>query len=376
MRTKELKTSLSLILLFIILTTSVSAAPGVSASSAVLYDPVMDRTLFDKNPDRKMLIASTTKIMTAVVVIENANLDELVLIGKEPTLVEGSSMYLRQGEKISVRSLLEGLLLVSGNDAATALAIHVCGTTADFARLMNKTAKRLGLANTSFANPHGLDHENHYSTARDMSRLASYAMSIPEFEAIVSSKDIKTSGRSLHNHNKLLWQVDGADGVKTGYTKAAGRCLVSSASRNGQRLIAVTLDAPNDWADHSGLFEYGFGKYPSRKVTPEGAFTTVNVKGGIADEAPVCAGDDVVLSLTDEEYSRLKSEVMLPGSITAPAGVGDVIGVITFTLDGKVVATSGLRLMENVMQPSEDKSAKTDISPSGGNRSQESGDRQ
>jgi D-alanyl-D-alanine carboxypeptidase len=179
-------------------------------------------------------------------------------IPKEAVGIEGSSMYLREGEVLTLQELLYGLMLHSGNDAATALAIYCGGTVEGFSQLMNDKAHRLGLTGTHFENPHGLDSPNHYSTARDLAVLAAYAMKNPIFARTVSTKNVRVGERSLQNHNKLLWRVEGADGVKTGYTKAAGRILVSSATRDGRRLICVTINDGNDWADHAVLLEDGF----------------------------------------------------------------------------------------------------------------------
>ena len=222
---------------------------AVSAEKAILMDAATGRVLYEKHADEESLIASTTKIMTALVVCEQCNVLDRVRIPAEAVGVEGSSLYLREGEVLTVQELLYGLMLHSGNDAAAALAIYCGGTIEGFAELMNDKARALGLESTHFANPHGLDAPDHHSTARDLAVLASYAMENPIFAQTVSTKTVRAGERSLRNHNKLLWQVDGADGVKTGFTKAAGRILVSSATRDGRRLVAVTINAPDDWND-------------------------------------------------------------------------------------------------------------------------------
>ena len=229
----------------------------VSATAAILMDADTGEVLFEKNADRKMLIASTTKILTALVVLEHARLDEVVTI-QSSHMAEGSSMYLKPGEEISVEALLYGLLLCSGNDAAVALADH-CGKGVErFVGWMNEKARAIGMESSSFANPNGLDDEAHYSTARDMARLAAYAASDPTFVRLCSTQSVTAGGRTMTNHNRLLRSVEGCIGMKTGYTKAAGRTLVSCAVRDGRRLVTVTLQDGNDWADHAALYDYGF----------------------------------------------------------------------------------------------------------------------
>ena len=206
--------------------------------------------------DRQMLIASTTKIMTALVALERASPGDVITV-KQKHMTEGSSMYLRPGERVTVEELLYGLLLCSGNDAAEALA-DGCGGTASFVRRMNGLAGELGMEDTSFENPSGLDGQAHYSTARDMARLAAYAAGNHTFVRLCSTRSVTIGGRTMHNHNKLLSRLDGCVGLKTGYTKAAGRTLVSCAEQAGHRLVAVTLRDGDDWNDHEALYRWGF----------------------------------------------------------------------------------------------------------------------
>ena len=239
---------------------------AISAKSAVLMDCATGRLLYEKNSEQKSLIASTTKIMTAILVCERTNVLDRVKIPKEAVGIEGSSLYLREGEILTIQELLYGMMLHSGNDAAVALAIYCGGTVEGFAQMMNDKARSIGMTNSHFENPHGLDSENHYSTAHDLAILSRYAMQNPIFAEIVSTKTVKIGQRQLRNHNKLLWFLDGADGVKTGYTKAAGRILVSSACRDGRRLVAVTISAPNDWQDHISLLDNGFHQYTQQCI--------------------------------------------------------------------------------------------------------------
>ena len=245
----------ALCLIFCI-TPAVAEALEVSATAAVLMDADMGQVLYEKNGDRQMLIASTTKIMTALVVLEHAAPDDVITVTPDH-MAEGSSMYLKAGETVRVEELLYGLLLCSGNDAALALTECAGGLT-PFVALMNEKAAALGMARTSFANPNGLDADGHYSTARDMAVLAAAAVENPTFRRICSSRSVTIGQRTMENHNRLLRQMEGCIGLKTGYTQAAGRTLVSCTEREGCRLVAVTLQDGNDWADHAALYDYGF----------------------------------------------------------------------------------------------------------------------
>lgn len=231
-------------------------AVDVSATAAVLMDCGNGQILYEKNADKRMLIASTTKILTALVVLENCGMQQEVTV-LPGHMAEGSSMYLKPGEKMTVESLLYGLMLCSGNDAALVLA-EACGGQQRFVRLMNDLATEIGMDSSHFENPNGLDGKEHYSTARDMAKLAAYASAQPVFMRICSTSTAQTAGRSMKNHNRLLRELEGCIGMKTGYTKAAGRTLVSCVERNGRKLVAVTLQDGNDWADHAALYEYGF----------------------------------------------------------------------------------------------------------------------
>lgn len=236
--------------------TAVTEAVEVSAAAAVLMDADSGRLLYDKNGEKRMLIASTTKLMTALVALEQGGLQqEITVTGGH--MAEGSSMYLRPGEKLTLETLLYGLLLSSGNDAA--LAVTECmGGAVPFVARMNEKAAELGMENTHFANPNGLDDEAHYSTAEDMAKLAAAAMDDPVLRRVASTRTARIGGRTLTNHNKLLSRVEGCVGLKTGYTRAAGRTLVSCAEREGVRLVAVTLQDGDDWNDHASLYEQGF----------------------------------------------------------------------------------------------------------------------
>lgn len=298
---------------------------AVSAQKAILMDAQTGRVLYEKNADDRSLIASTTKIMTALVVCEHCNVLDRMKIPKEAVGIEGSSMYLKEGETLSIQELLYGLMLRSGNDAAAALAIYCGGTVEGFAAMMNDKARVLGLAQTHFENPHGLDSTHHYSTARDLAVLTAYAMKNPIFYQTVSTKSVTVGSRTMQNHNKLLWRVEGADGVKTGYTKAAGRILVSSATRDGRRLICVTINDGNDWVDHSTLLEKGFSEYSVKQLIRSGEHLGyATVFSGEEARVPLLAAEDFSFPVTQTEQAQII--LPAPGFVYAPAVKGKCAG--------------------------------------------------
>ena len=313
---KRLFAGMTAALLAVILVFSFPAQ-AISARSAVMMDCTTGRVLFERSADKKSLIASTTKIMTALVVCERCNVLDRMRIPKEAVGIEGSSMYLQEGEILTIQDLLYGLMLHSGNDAAVALAIYCAGTVEGFVQLMNDKARTLGMEKTNFENPNGLDSVNHYSTAEDLAILAAYAMENPIFEKIVSTKTVKAGTRYLKNHNKLLWQFEGADGVKTGYTKAAGRILVSSAKRNGRRLVAVTICDPNDWQDHISLLTSGFEQYAEHQIVRAGdVLGELEIAGGESGSVQLLATESLSYPLTDGEEPQIY--LPSPGFVYAP----------------------------------------------------------
>ena len=320
---------------------------ALSAEKAIVMDAATGRTIYEKDADSRSLIASTTKIMTALVVCEQCNVLDRMRIPKEAVGIEGSSMYLQEGEVLTIQDLLYGLMLHSGNDAAIALAIYCGGTVEGFVGLMNDKAHNLGLTNTHFENPNGLDAPHHYSTARDLAVLAAYAMENPVFYKTVSVKNVTCGNRYLRNHNKLLWQFNGADGVKTGFTKAAGRILVSSATRDNRRLIAVTIRDRNDWQDHSALLEDGFSRYSLRQVVEKGTILgSVSVVSGTADHVLVVADSDFFYALAKDE----RPEIVLPGPgfVYAPVVENESAGTAYVCLDSKVVGKIPIYYKETV----------------------------
>ena len=345
-------TRLALLLLLAGLFSCRVQAGDISARSAIVMDADSGRVLYEKNPDARSLIASTTKIMTALVVCEQCNVLDRVEIMPEAVGIEGSSMYLQPGEVLTVQELLYGLMLHSGNDAAVALAIYCGGTVEGFVARMNDRARSMGLENTHFENPNGLDGAHHYSTARDLATLTVEAMKNPVFAKTVSTKSVKVGQRYLTNHNKLLWRLDGAEGVKTGYTKAAGRILVSSASRDGKRIVAVTIQAPDDWNDHARLLEQGFSRYETVMLVRKGeVLASVPVLSGNRERAELMAGEDFVYPVREGE--RLSLEVPGPGFVFAPVAQGDSPGVVHILLDGVPVGKVPVYWAQTVEQSQE-----------------------
>lgn len=291
--------------------------------------PETGTVLYEKNADERLGIASTTKIMTALVVLEHCALDEPVEILPEYTAVEGSSMYLRAGETYTVEELLYGLMLVSGNDAAVALACHTAGSVAAFADRMNDKARALGMTNSAFQNPNGLDADGHYSTARDMAKLACAAMDNETFRTIVSTRSAVVNGQTLVNHNRLLGSYDGAVGVKTGYTKTTGRTLVSCAQRGTTQFVCVTLSDPDDWNDHTHLLDWAFENYEYRCVAGDTPVYAVPVLSATVELCAAVPERPAYLLVHPDDPVALKAE--LPRFAFAPVEQGTQAGTLTAT---------------------------------------------
>ena len=319
---------------------------AVSAKAAILMHADSGRVLYEKNADEHMLIASTTKIMTAIVVLEHCELDDLVEVDSRSAGIEGSSMYLKAGESYTVEDLLYGLLLVSGNDAASALALHVADSMEEFAELMNAKAAELGMTESSFKNAHGLDEEGHYSTARDMAKLAAYCMGNEDFARIAGTVSHTIGEQTLVNHNRLLREYDGCLGLKTGYTMAAGRTLVTCAERDGARYVCVTLNDPDDWDDHKALYDWAFANYSFAEVIPAGLSYEVPLISGAEMTAPAeTEGAAYALIQNGESYDM---ELELPAFAFAPISEGDRAGRAVACSDGQEIASVRIVYSEDV----------------------------
>lgn len=333
-------------LLAVLLPGKAYAMPENSASSIILIHEDTGQVLYEKNADERMLIASTTKIMTALVVLDKCSPDETVKILPEYTKVEGSSMYLKSGETYTVCDLLYGMLLVSGNDAATALACHCGGSIAGFAAMMNNKAREMGLCNSNFKNPHGLDEKGHYSSAADLAAITREAMKNKLFAKIVSTKTYTVGNQALLNHNKMLWNFSGCTGVKTGYTIAAGRSLVTCAERNGLKLICVTLSDPNDWADHAALYDWAFDRFAYKAVFPMGVLCELPVISGTGASVGIkVASDSRILVRKDAD---MDFTIELPEFVYAGIRAGDCAGRVFISADGEQVGEFPLVYSENV----------------------------
>lgn len=320
---------------------------------AVLIDAENERILFEYNKDEKLPMASTTKIMTALIALEEENPDEYFTVKKADITVEGSSMGLLPGDSVNLRTLAVGMLLASGNDAANAAAIRISGSVEKFVRLMNKRAKEMGLENTSFKTPSGLDGENHFSTAYDMAILAKNAMENPDFSKICGSESMRAEygnppySRVITNHNRLLKTFPEATGIKTGFTKKSGRCLVSSAEREGVSLICVTLCCADDWNYHTALYNEYFGKIKSVSLEKLVLKTEIKVCGG-EEKSVFAVPKSVSASLFESETEKIKVVLSCEPFVFAPVKKGDIIGKAIFYLDDKIIAETPLLAENNV----------------------------
>ena len=313
--------------------------PSVSAASAILTDAEHGLVLFEKDADRRLPMASTTKIMTALTALANAEADRVIRVPREAVGVEGSSVYLAEGEELTLCDLLYALLLQSANDAAAAIAIGIGGSITGFADLMNAEAEKLGLTDTHFRNPHGLDDGEHYTTARELATVTRAALAVPLIRKIAGTvkatipQGDDPDARLLVNHNRLLRSYSGAIGVKTGFTKKSGRCLVSAAERNGVTLIAVTLNAPDDWRDHTAMLDYGFTRYRTVALCTTGdSAYELPVTGGTVDSVTLRCAADLTVALPIG-HAPLHCTIEAPHFLFAPVLPDREVGCAVFTCD-------------------------------------------
>lgn len=331
--------------------------PKVTARSAVVMEAKTGLVLYTRDGDEKMYPASTTKMMTLITALEEGELSDSVRVSKNAAGMEGSTLWLEEGDRIPLGDLLYGMMMVSGNDGAAAIAEHVGGSTRSFARMMNEKAKKIGATHTNFVNPSGLPDEKHFTTARDLALIAAYGYQNPDFVKIVSTKEkffswVKDEKHFLRNENQMLWLYKGANGVKTGYTDTAGRCLVSGAERNGIQLVAVVLDSLYMWNDSIALLDYGFSK-----VRPK----TIVKAGEDAGSAPVQFGDKKKIRLktaTDITLPTSGAEIFyeknfdVPAVLSAPIKKGEAVGTVEILLDGKKIAETKILAAEGVERKS------------------------
>ena len=340
-------------LLIILFTATASASVGGKACAVM--EASTGRVLYGNNMEMRLPMASTTKLVTAIVAIENGNLGDIVTTSDNAFGTEGSSLYLQRGEKLTLEQMLYGLMLVSGNDAAVAIAEHVGGTVDGFVAMMNEFAERIGAEDTRFANPHGLPNDEHYTTAADLCLMACYAMQNETFRKIVGTKYInipyegRTYDRALKNKNKILWDVEGGNGIKTGYTKAAGRCLASAAERAEMQVVCITLNCPDMFEDSAVLLNNAFKEYSMQKVLK---------KGEICAETAVVSGRTEILQLYAEKDGFFPIKIdgndvvdiqySVPQSVAAPIEKGAPIGVAEITSESGGRCTVRLLAAENV----------------------------
>ncbi|MGN0108359.1 MAG: D-alanyl-D-alanine carboxypeptidase family protein [Hominilimicola sp.] len=326
----------------ILIMTGVSAfAMADSAACACVINGTTGEVVYSKNINQKHAMASTTKIMTAIIAIEKCNMDDIVTVSANAANQEGSAAYVTENMQLYMRDMLYGLMLNSGNDAAVAIAEHVSGSTEAFAELMNEKALELGLRNTHFVNPSGLDDIEHYTTAADLAKIARYAMANQEFREIVGTQTYQAhplnSPEILYfsNHNKMLGLYEGATGVKTGFTQSTGRCLVSAAKRDNMEFITVTLDDSNDWNDHMEMLDYAFSEHYPKKVIEEGMRVKVAEIDGKKYNM-IAAGD---FTMPFKENGRVSVEVIshIANDLYSPINEGEKVGYLEVCCNGVTV---------------------------------------
>ncbi len=329
------------------------ASLGISASAAVVMVAQTGEVIYAHNAHEKRSMASTTKIMTTLLLLENEDLSEEITVKSDELNVEGTSMGLLADDKVTFGGLAYGMLLQSGNDAANVTAKRISGSNEEFAKLMNKRAKEIGMKNTNFVTPSGLDDENHYSTAYDMALLASEAIKNADFRNISSQKQASVYygnppyRRTLSNHNKMLRYYEGCIGLKTGFTKKSGRCLVTAAERDGVILVAVTLKAPDDWNDHKVLLNYGFKKVKNHPIEIDSQELSVSVVGGNKNKVSVIPVNSAEVDISPN-MSAVKSQFYIEKFVYAPVKKGDMVGKIVYSVNSNEIAEVLLVANENV----------------------------
>lgn len=331
---------------------AVSEDISISARGAIMLECSTNTVLYAKNAHEKLPMASTTKVMTALVAIENGDLDELVTTADEAYGVEGSSIYLSKNEQLSLRDLLYGLMLRSGNDAAVAIAIHVGGSVDRFTALMNKKAAELGAYNTNFVNPNGLPDDNHYTTAYDLGLICSAALKNDTFRQIVSTQyhtaETGTVKRTMMNKNKLLWQYEGAIGIKTGYTQKAGKCLTFASERNGMTVVGVVLNCPDMFPDSIKLMDHCFNTYEMYTVISANTPVVRSQVDNTLQLATFVTANDVCIPVKKSEGIKLKTQISLKEKLSSPLSRGENTGKLLLYNEHSLVATVDLICADNI----------------------------
>jgi len=346
MNGKVSKVLLVSLILILLKTGSVLAVsrPNPTASAAILMDFTTGKVIFSKDSFKRRAPASTTKILTALVALERSETNRAITTSKNASKTDGSSIWLAPGEEHTLEELLYGVLLSSGNDASVAIAESLAGSEAKFTAWMNEKAQVIGAKDSFFKNCNGLPEPGHYSTAYDLALIARYALHKPAFAEMVKTKTktIEWPGREydrlMVNHNKLLWRYQYADGVKTGYTRQAGKCLVASATKNGQRLIAVVLNSKEIYDDSKQLFEYGFNNYQLLTVVePEQKVGSISVEEGVNNQVPVFPEHSVTIVIPREQVDQVRVNLEIPQSIPAPVERLQQVGELEVKIGAKLV---------------------------------------
>ena len=333
------------------------ALPQVTARSAAVIDALTGEVLYQRSMDERRYPASTTKIMALITALESerGGFDDAVTVSAAAADMEGSTMWLEHGERYRLEDLLYGMMLVSGNDAAVAVAEHIAGSVPAFAKRMTEKAHEIGAKDTNFVNSCGLHHPQHYTTARDLALMTAYGYKNPAFRKIVSTKERRVPlmkppfSRTLENENMLLWIYPGANGVKTGYTDDAGRCVVTAAARDGVQLISVVLDGDYMWNDSIAMLDYGFRHIKSRDFIRKGeTVATIDVVGGANGTVGLAAEKALQLPVPNDDESAYRREIKAPRSVEAPVRRGEKIGEAVYYYRGKKVASVALLAEGNV----------------------------
>lgn len=333
-------------------------APDITANAAIVMEASTGKVLYEKNGEERHYPASTTKMMTLILALENGNPDDVVTVSDNAANTEGSSMDLAAGEQMTMRDLLYGIALISGNDATVAVAEHLSGSVDNFARLMTQKAHAIGAVNTNFVNSSGLPDPNHYSTAHDLARIAVYGYKNPAFARIVGCRHevVSRDGwqQDLYNENKILRIYQGGNGVKTGYTIAAGRCLVSGAKRGNLQLIAVVLNSTDMWADSTALLDFGFSQVQPLDIFHEGdVLNTVKVIHGKKDAVKLVAGQNLSVPIfSPNDRSRFQTVADVPDVIQAPIQQGQKVGAAKVLYQNREIARIDLLAAETIAQKS------------------------
>lgn len=326
-----------------------SSPPIIKAKAAIVIDGMTGKVLYNKNAEEQRYPASTTKIMSLIVALEHGNLEDMVTASSHAASTEGSSLWLTEGEQLKLLDLLYGIMLISGNDATVAVAEHISGSVEKFAQLMTEKAHAIGAKNTNFANSSGLPDPNHFTTAHDLARITAYGYKNPLFSEIVSTKHKvipwagKDFGRDLYNENRMLWLSEGGNGVKTGYTDLAGRCLVSGAKRNNIQLIAVVLDSETMWDDSIALLDFGFSQVEAKTLVKEDdIFKTVRVINGKNEIIKLIAKNDLTVPISDHDQDAFSTVIDAPNKIEAPVVKGQTVGTIRILYHNQEIAAVDL----------------------------------